>query len=114
MTKYVDDTDDLAPEPRLSKFLKLYPKINYTLILVHDAWLELKESGYCDRDYELRDLKEFEDGIKAYRDYVAYIEDIGVSAHAFDDDGIFADEERLAKNFRLENTQDKYDKMTEK
>ena len=118
MTKYVDDTDDLAHEPRLCKFIKLYPKINYALNIVHEAWLDVQESGYCDKPYELQDLKDFELGIRAYRDYVAYIklycDRNGISENSFDDEGIFLDEELLAKIFRLENTQDNYDEMTEK
>ena len=68
--------------------------------------------------HEIKALRDFEDGIRAYRDGVAWtqqiLDNIGETAHSFDSDGIFVDEEMLEKIFRLENTADNYDEMTEK
>lgn len=113
MTKYVDDNDDLCAEPRLCKFIKLYPKINYALNIVHEAWLDIQKSGYCDKPHELQDLKDFELGIRAYRDGVAYIQIIcdrmGIAENSFDDEGIFLDEKLLANKFKLETHEEEDD-----
>lgn len=117
MTKYADDSDGCW-EARLCKFVKLYPKFNRAINIIHDAWLDVEKEGYCDKHHELKALRDFEDGIRAYRDGVAWtqqiLDDLGMTAHTFDSDGIFVDEEILEKTFRLENTADNYDEMTEK